>query len=125
MKYRHCNAALSLPLADLGSAPPSNAYLSSEGLTDPEVWYPLRVMVCATCWLVQTEDHAGREELFAHDYAYFSSTSSSWLAHAKTYVSEMVARFSLNEESVVVEIAANDGYLLQYVKERGIPCYGV
>lgn len=125
MKCRHCNAALSLPLADLGSAPPSNAYLSSEGLTDPEVWYPLRVMVCATCWLVQTEDHAGREELFAHDYAYFSSTSSSWLAHAKTYVSEMVARFSLNEESVVVEIAANDGYLLQYVKERGIPCYGV
>lgn len=125
MKCRNCNTVLSRPVVDLGSAPPSNAYLTSEALAGPEVWYPLRVMVCTTCWLVQTEDHAGREELFAHDYAYFSSTSSSWLAHAKAYVSDMAARFSLNSQSMVVEIAANDGYLLQYVKESGIPCYGV
>lgn len=125
MKCRHCNTALSLSVVDLGSAPPSNAYLTTEALIEPEVWYPLRVMVCETCWLVQTEDHAGREELFAHDYAYFSSTSSSWLAHAKSYVSEMVTRFSLGDQSMIVEIAANDGYLLQYVNEQNIPCYGI
>jgi SAM-dependent methyltransferase len=75
--------------------------------------------------LVQTEDHAGREALFAHDYAYFSSTSTGWLAHAKSYVEAMAKRFSLGEKSMVVEVAANDGYLLQYVKAQNIPCYGV
>src|SRR3546814_115822 len=110
---------------DLGSAPPSNAYLTSETLNSPEVHFPLRVLVCNKCWLVQTEDHAGREALFAHDYAYFSSTSSGWLAHAKAYVAAMQTRFGLNKNSVVVEVAANDGYLLQYVKALGIPCYGI
>ena len=110
---------------DLGSAPPSNAYLTADTLNRPEVWYPLRVLVCTTCWLVQTEDHAGREELFADDYAYFSSTSTGWLAHSKAYVEAMIARFGLDAGSMVVEVAANDGYLLQYVKERGIPCYGI
>lgn len=125
MKCRHCKAPLERTFVDLGSAPPSNAYLTKEGLTAPETWYPLRVLVCTSCWLVQTEDHAGREELFAHDYAYFSSTSAGWLAHSKTYVEEMIGRFGLNADSMVVEVAANDGYLLQYVKAAGVPCYGI
>jgi SAM-dependent methyltransferase len=110
---------------DLGSAPPSNAYLKPQDLQAPETWYPLRLLVCETCWLVQTEDHAGREQLFSDDYAYFSSYSSSWLAHAKTYVQAMRDRLALNAQSCVVEVAANDGYLLQYVREMGVPCYGI
>ncbi|MBO6634030.1 class I SAM-dependent methyltransferase [Parvibaculum sp.] len=125
MKCRHCGSSLNLVFVDLGSAPPSNAYLSAEMLNAPETWYPLRVLVCETCWLVQTEDHAGREELFADDYAYFSSTSASWLSHSKSYVERMTARLGLGPESMIVEVAANDGYLLQYVKAAGIPCYGI
>jgi SAM-dependent methyltransferase len=125
LKCRHCKADLSLPFLDLGSAPPSNAYLTQAKLREPEVWFPLRILVCERCWLVQTEDHAGREALFTDDYAYFSSFSASWLAHAKAYVQAMQARFSLTSASLVSEIAANDGYLLRYVKEAGIPCYGV
>jgi hypothetical protein len=90
-----------------------------------EKWYPLRVLVCTHCWLVQTEDFAGRDELFNADYAYFSSFSSTWLAHAERYVVDMVTRFNLNANSHVVEVAANDGYLLQYMKTRNIPCTGV
>lgn len=125
MKCRHCSHFLTLPFLDLGSAPPSNAYLSVAALQAPEIWYPLRLLVCQQCWLVQTEDHAGREALFTHDYAYFSSYSSSWLAHAHRYVTQMQSRFRLNHTSQVVEVAANDGYLLQYVQEAGIPCYGI
>jgi SAM-dependent methyltransferase len=125
VKCRHCGTPLEQTFVDLGASPPSNAYLTREALAGPEVWYPLRVLVCTNCWLVQTEDHAGREELFASDYAYFSSTSSGWLAHSKAYVDEMTTRFSLDHDSMVVEVAANDGYLLQYVKAGGIPCYGV
>ena len=83
MKCRHCDSELRLPFLDLGSSPPSNAYLTAAGLRAPETWYPLRVLVCERCWLVQTEDHAGREALFTEDYAYFSSISTSWLAHAQ------------------------------------------
>lgn len=125
MKCRHCGDALELPFLDLGSAPPSNAYLHAADLDAPEARYPLRLLVCETCWLVQTEDHAGREALFTADYAYFSSFSTSWLAHAERYVAAMIARFGLGLESVVAEVAANDGYLLQYVKAAGIPCYGI
>ena len=125
MKCRHCGTELRLPFLDLGSAPPSNAYLVEAALRAPETWFPLRLMVCESCWLVQTEDHAGREALFTDDYAYFSSFSTSWLAHAKRYVGAMVERFGLGVGSNVVEVAANDGYLLQYVKEAGVPCYGV
>ena len=107
------------------SAPPSNAYLTSETLHKPEKWFPLRVLVCGQCWLVQTEDFAQADDLFDEDYAYFSAFSSSWLAHSERYVTEMVRRFSLNQQSHVVEVAANDGYLLQYVKERSIPCTGI
>ena len=125
MNCRHCRSPLRLAFLDLGSAPPSNAYLDEAALRAPEVWYPLRLLVCETCWLVQTEDHAGREALFTEDYAYFSSFTDSWLAHARAYVEAMAGRFGLGAESLVVEVAANDGYLLQYVRERGIPCYGI
>jgi len=109
----------------LGSAPPSNAYLTEQTLHTPEQWFPLRVMVCESCWLVQTEDFAQTEELFDKDYAYFSSFSTSWLRHAERYVKEMTKRFSLDTHSHVIEVAANDGYLLQYVKKRNIPCTGI
>lgn len=125
MKCRHCDTDLTLPLVDLGSAPPSNAYLTQYALHAPEKWYPLRVLVCQKCWLVQTEDYAGAEELFDADYAYFSSFSTTWLQHAKQYVTDVTNRFALSPDSYVVEIAANDGYLLQYVQEQGIPCLGV
>jgi SAM-dependent methyltransferase len=122
---RHCRAVLTLPFIDLATAPPSNAYVTPQRLHGPEKWYPLRVFVCTRCWLVQTEDYAHFSELFAHDYAYFSSVSRSWLEHAQRYVDEMVQRFELTSASQVVEVAANDGYLLQYVRERGIGCLGV
>ena len=125
MQCRHCGHPLHHPFLDLGSAPPSNAYLTREARNAPEMWFPLRVLVCDQCWLVQTEDHAGREALFSKDYAYFSSFSSSWLAHSERYVEDMVARLGLGADSCVVEVAANDGYLLQYVQERAIPCYGI
>lgn len=125
MKCRHCGTELSRPFLDLGVAPPSNAYLTADRLRAAEVWYPLRLLVCESCWLVQTEDFVGRESLFDADYAYFSSVSTSWLAHARRYVEAMTARFGLDASSAVVEVAANDGYLLQYVAAAGIPCYGV
>lgn len=125
MKCRHCASELKLPLVDLASAPPSNSYLTERTLHTPEKWFPLRVLVCEECWLVQTEDFAQADELFDADYAYFSGFSTSWLAHSERYVSDMEFRFDLGAESHVVEVAANDGYLLQYVKARGIPCTGV
>jgi len=125
MKCRHCQAELTLPFVDLGSAPPSNAYLTQQTLHVPEKYFPLRVLVCTECWLVQTEDYAGADELFSADYAYFSSFSTTWLKHAEQYVADMVQRFSLGKNSRIVEIAANDGYLLQYAKARGIPCLGI
>jgi len=125
MKCRHCGTELLLPLIDLGSAPPSNSYLTEKTLKAPEKWFPLKVLVCSECWLVQTEDYADAEELFGADYAYFSSFSTSWLMHAEQYVASMVSRFGLNEESHIVEVAANDGYLLQYVKAKNIPCLGI
>lgn len=125
MKCRHCNAELVLPLIDLGSAPPSNAYLTEQTLRTPEKYFPLKVLVCTECWLAQTEDYAGADELFSADYAYFSSYSTTWLQHAERYVANMVECFELNAASQVIEIAANDGYLLQYVKARHIPCLGV
>ncbi|MGD0294811.1 MAG: class I SAM-dependent methyltransferase [Terracidiphilus sp.] len=125
MTCRHCGAELALLLVDLGSAPPSNAYLTEQTLKMPEKWFPLRVLVCERCWLAQTEDFAQVQELFDADYAYFSGFSSSWLAHCERYVADMVARFGLNAHSHVVEVAANDGYLLQYVQARNISCTGV
>ncbi len=123
MKCRHCQAEVSLVFVDLDRSPPSNAYLSSPD--QPEADLPLRVLVCETCWLVQTEDFAAADELFEADYAYFSSYSQSWLDHSRRYVEEMIERYDLGPDSFVVEVAANDGYLLQYVVEAGVPCLGI
>ena len=125
MKCRGCGVPLHLCLIDLGTAPPSNAYLGVDQLDQAESWVPLRVMVCEACWLVQTEDYRSADTLFDPTYAYFSSYSSSWLEHARCYVDAMIARFGLSRDNCVVEIAANDGYLLQYVAAADIPCLGV
>ena len=125
MKCRHCGAEISLTLVDLGSAPPSNAYLTALTMRRPEKWFPLKVLVCESCWLVQAEAYSRAAELFNDEYAYFSSFSDQWLRHAEHYVSTMVDRFGLTVDSHVVDVASNDGYLLQYVKQRGIPCLGI
>lgn len=125
MKCRHCGTPLQHSFVDLGFAPPSNAYLQAADLSHPEVHYPLRVMVCDRCWLVQTEDYARTEELFKADYAYFSSTSSSWLDHAAGYVRMIVDRLQLGPDSFVIEVASNDGYLLKNFVAAGIPCLGI
>lgn len=122
---RHCHEPNLNPFLDLGIAPPSNSYLSQQDLDQDEITYPLIIEVCPKCWLVQTQDFASRETFFSKDYAYFSSFSTSWLNHAKEYVGLMTDRFSLDKNSMIVEIAANDGYLLQYAKEQNIPCFGV
>lgn len=125
MRCRHCGTDLSEVFIDLGSAPPSNAYLKPEDLHKAETWFPLRVLVCPECWLVQTEDFAAATDLFSEEYAYFSSYSATWLAHAKRYVEMMIPRFHIDTRSFVIEVGANDGYLLQYVRERKIPCLGI
>lgn len=125
MKCRHCGHESFWPFLDLGTAPPSNSYVAREALAKPELWYPLVIRTCARCLLTQTEDFASRETFFSESYAYFSSFSTSWLDHARAYVETMTERFGLGAESRVVEVAANDGYLLQYVKAKNIPCLGV
>ena len=125
MKCRHCGFDVSHVLVDLGVAPPSNAYLTKMALKRPEKYFPLRVLVCESCWLVQAEAYSRAAELFNEEYAYFSSFSSEWLSHAEKYVHQMVERFGLTKVSMVGEVAANDGYLLQFVKEKGINCYGI
>lgn len=125
MKCRHCQAELTLPFLDLGVAPPSNAYLTTDRLHAPEQWYPLRLLTCESCWLVQTEDYAHANELFSDDYAYFSSTSHSWLDHAARYASQITQRLALTPGSFVIEVAANDGYLLKNFVSAGIPCLGI
>ncbi len=110
---------------NLGHQPPSNAYLTKEQLELPEVTYPLHAFVCENCWLVQLPAHASASELFTDTYAYFSSVSSTWVEHARQYVAMVIPRFKLDGESLVVEIASNDGYLLQFVNQAGIPCVGV
>ena len=125
MKCRHCSVDLTHSFLDLGFAPPSNAYLTKNDLTKPEKYYPLKVMVCDHCWLVQTEDYAQANELFDSEYAYFSSTSLSWLEHAKYYAKKMIQELNLNEKSLVIEVASNDGYLLKNFVEKKIPCLGI
>lgn len=125
MKCRHCQTQLIHNFIDLGFAPPSNAYLTVEQLKQPEVYFPLKVKVCEQCWLVQTEDYAQADELFNADYAYFSSTSSSWLTHAKHFCEAIIKRLNLGPQSHVIEIASNDGYLLKNFVAAGIPCLGI
>jgi hypothetical protein len=125
MKCRHCAAPLTHTFLDLGFAPPSNAYLTEADLSKPEKYYPLKVKVCDQCWLAQTEDYTQADELFCSEYAYFSSTSSGWLAHAKGYAKKMTAELGLNAQSLVIEVASNDGYLLKNFLAAGIPCLGI
>jgi SAM-dependent methyltransferase len=125
MKCRHCGTPLSHAFLDLGFAPPSNAYLTQADLVRPEKYFPLKVMVCDHCWLVQTEDYAQADELFSADYAYFSSTSTGWLAHAASYATKMIETLGLNQNSHVIEVASNDGYLLKNFVAAGIPCLGI
>lgn len=125
MSCRHCSSEHLVKFLDLGFAPPSNAYLSEEDLAKPEKYFPLRVSVCTGCWLVQTEDHAEAEELFTPEYAYFSGMSSTWVRHVTTYVEQMVELLSLNQNSFVIEVASNDGHLLQNFVSKAIPCLGI
>lgn len=125
MKCRHCAELLVDRFIDLGSAPPSNAYLTKVSLAAPEKWFPLTVLVCTRCWLVQTEDFAEASELFDAEYAYFSGFSTSWLAHCETYAVAMIERFGLGGGSLVVEVAANDGSLIGCFHDRDIPSLGI
>lgn len=125
MKCRHCFSELTHIFLNLGFAPPSNAYLTSGDLVKPEKYYPLKVMVCDSCWLVQTEDYPQADELFDSEYSYFSSTSLGWLKHAEKYSEKMIRELNLNEQSFVIEIASNDGYLLKNFLDKKIPCLGI
>jgi len=128
MKCRHCHTPLHPRddlFIDLGSAPPSNAFLQAEALDHAEVHLRLKVLACPECGLVQIDELQRHDALFSNDYVYFSSYSASWLAHARDYVAQVVQRLALNSGSRVMEVAANDGYLLQYLQQRGIPCVGV
>ncbi len=125
MNCRHCAAPLDRQVIDLGHQPASNAYLSAGQLAGTEVHAPLKTFVCTRCWLVQLPAFHASDELFTPDYAYFSSVSTSWVDHAQRYVAAMIARFALGNDDWVVEIASNDGYLLQFVKAAGLPCTGI
>jgi hypothetical protein len=125
MNCRHCGLPLQHSFVDLGFAPLANAYLKAGDLRKPEVHYPLRVKVCHGCWLVQTDEYTRVDELFRPDYAYFSSTSSSWLEHAAGYVRMITERLLLGPENFVIEVGSNDGYLLRNFVAAGIPCMGI
>ncbi len=122
---RHCGAPLTQTLVDLGLSPLANSFVPPERADVPCKTYPLHARVCNTCYLVQVEDAVPAQDIFNEDYAYFSSFSDSWLAHCKAYVDHMVPRFGLGSDDLVVEIASNDGYLLQYFVEQGISVLGV
>lgn len=125
MNCRFCNNTLTNEFVDLGCSPPSNSFLTKEQLSAPEIFYPLKIMVCEKCFLVQIDEFAKHDDIFNDNYAYFSSFSTSWLAHAKAYALMMINRFGFNAQSQVIEIASNDGYLLQYFKEQGVPVLGI
>ena len=125
MKCRFCGKEAGLSFVDLVNAPPSNSYLTQAQLDEPESYYPLQVFVCEGCWLVQVDEYRKSGEIFDARYAYFSSFSPSWLRHSQAYVQAMTDRLGLGSGSFVVEVASNDGYLLQYFARAGIPCVGV
>ena len=125
MICRHCAEPLQHTFLDLGFAPPSNAYLAARDLHLPERNFPLRLKVCTNCWLVQTDTDPNASELFSPDYAYFSSTSLTWLDHAARYADMIVQRLQLNGASFVIEVASNDGYLLKNFLAAKIPCLGI
>lgn len=125
MNCRYCNSSLDDVFVDLVNAPPSNSFLNEEQLNEPEIFYPLKVFVCRECFLVQIDEYKTSESIFGKEYVYFSSYSTSWLQHASQYVDQMTSRFRLNEKSLVIELASNDGYLLQYFQQKKIPVLGI
>ncbi len=125
MICRHCKTTLEHVFVDLINCPPSNDMVKPEKLNEPEVYFPLKIFVCHNCFLVQVDEMKKADQIFSQEYTYFSSFSTSWLAHAKSYVDMMMKRFHFNEKSQVIEIASNDGYLLQYFKEYNVPVLGV
>jgi 2-polyprenyl-3-methyl-5-hydroxy-6-metoxy-1,4-benzoquinol methylase len=125
MKCRHCKTELKHVFVDLVNCPPSNAMLKEEQLNEPESFFPLKIFTCHNCFLVQVDEMKKADEIFDAEYTYFSSFSTSWLEHSKKYVHMMIDRFGFNEKSQVIEIASNDGYLLQYFKEKNVPVLGV
>jgi hypothetical protein len=125
MNCRFCKAPLEHIFIDLNNSPASNSFLTKEQLNEPEIFYPLKVYTCTKCFLVQVDEYKKSDAIFDKDYVYFSSYSKDWLAHSKAYTKKMASRFGLNAESLIVEIASNDGYLLQYFKERNIPVLGI
>lgn len=125
MNCRHCKAPLGKVFVDLQYSPPCNAMLRAEQLNEPEVYFPLKIFVCENCRLVQVDEVEKASNIFDSEYTYFSSFSTSWLAHASKYVDMMIDRFGLGQDSLVIEIASNDGYLLQYFKKHGVPVLGV
>jgi len=125
MQCRFCNTELEHIFIDLVNSPASNSFLTKEQLNEPESFYPLKVYTCHNCFLVQVDEYKKSDAIFNSDYVYFSSYSSSWLQHAKKYTELMIEKFGFNEQSQVIEIASNDGYLLQYFKEKNIPVMGI
>lgn len=124
-RCRHCERTLEHSMIDLGLSPLCEDFLREDELNAMERFYPLHVLVCDGCWLVQAADFSSNEEIFDDDYGYFSSYSTSWLAHARRYVDDMIERLALTKSSFIVEIASNDGYLLRNFVEREIPCLGI
>jgi len=125
MNCRFCGNKLSVEMIDLVNSPPSNSYLTEEQLNEPEIFYPLKIFLCERCFLVQIDEYKASSEIFSGKYLYFSSFSNSLLKHSKNYVDMIIERFNINESSYVIEIASNDGYLLQYFKNANIPCLGI
>ncbi|MCG6190232.1 class I SAM-dependent methyltransferase [Maribellus maritimus] len=124
-KCRFCNNELEYSVVDLGMSPLCQKHVKPENANDMEKFYPLHAYICHNCWLMQLEEFATPTEIFADEYAYFSSYSSSWLGHARKYSEMMIERFGFSSNSLVVEIASNDGYLLQWFNKAGIPVLGI
>ena len=125
MNCRYCANPLNFVFIDMVNSPPSNSFLTKEQLNEVEPYFPLKVFVCDKCFLVQIDEYKHHDEIFSQDYAYFSSFSRSWLKHSENYVNMIAGRLTLDQNSSVMEIASNDGYLLQYFVKKGIPCFGI
>jgi 2-polyprenyl-3-methyl-5-hydroxy-6-metoxy-1,4-benzoquinol methylase len=125
MKCRFCKTELVHIFIDLVNSPASNSFLTKEQLNKPEVFYPLKVYTCHKCFLVQIDEYKKSDDIFSSDYVYFSSYSTTWLEHARRYTEKMIERFHYSGQSQVVEVASNDGYLLQYFHQRNVPVLGI
>jgi 2-polyprenyl-3-methyl-5-hydroxy-6-metoxy-1,4-benzoquinol methylase len=125
MQCRFCKTELNNVFIDLVNSPASNSFLKQEQLNEPEVFYPLKVYTCPSCFLVQVDEYKKSDAIFNSEYVYYSSYSRSWLEHAQKYTGMMINRFGFNNQSLVVEVASNDGYLLQYFHEKKVPVLGI